>query len=102
ESVPEQNSATIKRRHARMKAKASRGTIFLLGIMLAGCRSSPPGETGLQYAYSWNEDRPQERALLQRFTHETGIPIMKIPVPEASREYVDLVRKLLKEGSGPD
>jgi trehalose/maltose transport system substrate-binding protein len=102
EPVPAPNSATLKRRHVLMKAKASCGAIFLLGIALTGCRSSPPGETGLQYAYSWNEDRPQESALLQRFTHETGIPIMKIPVPEASREYVDLVRKLLKDGSGPD
>jgi trehalose/maltose transport system substrate-binding protein len=85
-----------------MKAKASCGAVFLLGIALSGCRSSPPEKTGLQYAYSWNEDRPQESALLQRFTQETGIPVMKIPVPEASREYVDLVRRLLKDGSAPD
>jgi trehalose/maltose transport system substrate-binding protein len=82
--------------------KARFGVVFLLGIAMMGCRPSPPEPVGLQYAYSWNEDRPQERARLQRFTQETGIPVTNIVVPEASREYVDLARKLLKGGSGPD
>jgi trehalose/maltose transport system substrate-binding protein len=85
-----------------MEGKAGRGLVFLLGIALIGCRPSPREPVGLQYAYSWNEDRPQERALLQRFTKETGIPVTNIAIPEASREYVDLARKLLKNGSGPD
>jgi trehalose/maltose transport system substrate-binding protein len=85
-----------------MEGKASCGVVFLLGIALIGCRQPPREAVALQYAFSWNEDRPQERALLQRFTQETGIPITNISVPEASREYVDLVRKLLKDGSGPD
>ena len=85
-----------------MAGNASCGVVFLLGIALIGCRQSPRETVALQYAYSWNEDRPQERALLQRFTQETGIRITNIPIPEASREYVDLARKLLKDGSGPD
>ena len=85
-----------------MEAKASCGVVFLLGIALIGCRASPPEPAALQYAYSWNEDRPQERARLQRFTQQTGIPVTNIVVPEASREYVDLAAKLLKGGSGPD
>jgi trehalose/maltose transport system substrate-binding protein len=86
----------------RMAGNASCGVVFLLGIALIGCRQSPRETVALQYAYSWNEDRPQERALLQRFTQETGIRVTNIPIPEASREYVDLARKPLKGGSGPD
>ena len=85
-----------------MEGSASCGVVFLLGIALIGCRQPPRETVALQYAYSWNEDRPQERALLQRFTQETGIGVTNIPIPEASREYVDLARKLLKQGSGPD
>ena len=85
-----------------MEGKASRGVVFLLGIVLIGCRQSPRDAVALQYAYSWNEDRPQERARLQQFTQQTGIRVTNIPIPEASREYVDLARKLLKSGSGPD
>jgi trehalose/maltose transport system substrate-binding protein len=85
-----------------MEGKASCGVVFLLGIALMGCRPAPREATGLQYAFSWNEDRPQERALLQRFTQVSGIPVANIPVPEASREYVELAHKLLKDGSGPD
>jgi trehalose/maltose transport system substrate-binding protein len=85
-----------------MEGTASRGVVFLLGIALMGCRQSPREPVALQFTYSWNEDRPQERALLQRFTQETGIPVTNISIPEASREYVDLIRTLLKNGSGPD
>jgi trehalose/maltose transport system substrate-binding protein len=85
-----------------MKGNAGCGVVFLLGIALIGCQPPPREAVTLQYSYSWNEDRPQERALLQRFTQQTGIPVTKIVVPEASREYVNLLRKLLKNGSGPD
>jgi trehalose/maltose transport system substrate-binding protein len=85
-----------------MEGNASCGVVFLLGIALIGCRQPTREPVALQYAYSWNEDRPQERALLQRFTQDTGIRVTNIPVPEASREYVDLARKLLRQGSGPD
>src|ERR1700724_1736598 len=85
-----------------MDGKASGGVVFLLGIALIGCRPSPPEPVALQYIYSWNEDRPQERALLQRFRQETGIAVTNISIPEASREYVDLAHTLLKNGSGPD
>jgi trehalose/maltose transport system substrate-binding protein len=56
----------------------------------------------LRYTYSWNEDRPKARALLQQFTQETGIRVKSIPIPEATREYVDLARKLLEDGAGAD
>jgi trehalose/maltose transport system substrate-binding protein len=97
-----QFSNNSRNRKFLMEGNARCGLVFLLGIALIGCRQPPRDAVALQYAYSWNEDRPQERALLQRFTQETGIGVTNIPIPEASREYVDLARKLLKQGSGPD
>ena len=63
-----------------------------------GCRQSPREPV----SYSWNEDRPQIRALLHQFTQETGIHVKNIPIPETTREYVDLARKLLVDSSGAD
>jgi trehalose/maltose transport system substrate-binding protein len=77
-------------------------TVFLLGISLIGCRQSPREPVTLRYTYSWNEDRPQTKALLQRFTKETAIRVESIPVPEYTRDYVELARKFLKDGSGAD
>src|SRR5258707_2796511 len=76
--------------------------VFLLGIALIGCRQSPREPVTLRYTYSWNEDKPKTRALLQQFTRETGIRVKSIPIPEATREYIDLARKLLEDGSGAD
>jgi hypothetical protein len=56
----------------------------------------------LQYAYSWNEDLPETRALLERFTQETGTRVKSIPIPEYTREYLELARKLLEGGYGAD
>jgi trehalose/maltose transport system substrate-binding protein len=76
--------------------------VFLLGIALIGCRQSPREPVTLRYTYSWNEDRPQEKALLEKFTQETGIGVKSIPIPEYSRNYLDLASQLLKDSSGPD
>ena len=76
--------------------------VFLLGMALLGCRQSPREPVTLQYTYSWNEDRPETRALLQQFTQETGIRVKSIPVPEYTDNYLELARKLLKDGSGTD
>ena len=94
-------------RRAVTRRRISRGTIgslavFLLGIALIGCRQSPREPVTLRYTYSWNEDRPKTRALLQQFTQETGIRVESIPIPEYTRDYVDLARKLLQDGSGAD
>ena len=56
----------------------------------------------MRYTYSWMEDKPKARALLQQFTQETGIRVQGIPIPENTRDYVDLAHKLLQDGSGPD
>src|SRR5258707_3963984 len=85
----------------------SRGTtrtsaVFLLGIALLGCRQSPREPVTLRYTYSWNEDRPKTRALLQQFTQATGSHVQNIPISAYTRDYLDLARKLLRDGSGPD
>ncbi|HLX42423.1 MAG TPA: extracellular solute-binding protein [Bryobacteraceae bacterium] len=75
---------------------------ILLAIALIGCRQSPREPVTLRYTYSWNEDRPKTRALLQQFTQETGNRVESIPIPEYTRDYLDLAHKLLKDGSGAD
>jgi trehalose/maltose transport system substrate-binding protein len=74
----------------------------VLVVSLTACRQSPREPVTLQYTYSWNEDRPAARALFERFTEQTGIRVKNIPVPQDTRDYVDLVRKLLEDGSGVD
>src|ERR1700733_4853318 len=81
---------------------ANISVVFLLGIGLIGCRQSPREPVTLRYTYSWNEDRPTTRALLQQFTKETGIRVKNIPIPEYTDDYLELVRKFLKDGSGAD
>jgi trehalose/maltose transport system substrate-binding protein len=76
--------------------------VFLLAILLIACRQSPREPVTLRYTYSWMEDKPKARALLQQFTQETGIRVQGIPIPENTRDYVDLAHKLLQDGSGPD
>ena len=75
---------------------------FLLTVPLIGCRQAPPEPVTLQYTYSWNDDKPETTARLQRFTQETGIRVKSLPIPQYTREYLELARKLLKESPGPD
>ena len=87
----------------RISTRATRTlAVFLLGIGLIGCRQSPREPVTLRYTYSWMEDRPKTRALLQQFTQETEIRVKGISVPENTRDYLELARKLLKDGSGAD
>ncbi len=81
-------------------ARAS--VVFLFGIALIGCQQSPREPVTLRYNYSWSDDQPETRARLQQFTHETGVRVTSIPIAEYTRNQVDLVRKLLQDGSGPD
>src|SRR5579863_1082598 len=81
---------------------ANISVVLLLGIGLIGCRQSPREPVTLRYTYSWNEDRPATKALLQQFTKETGIRVKNIPIPEYTEDYLELARKFLKDGSGAD
>ena len=81
---------------------AKTAAAFLLALALISCRQTPPEPVTLQYTYSWNEDQPKTRALLQQFTQQTGIRVKSIPIPEYTRNYLDLARKILHDGSGAD
>lgn len=76
--------------------------VFLLGMPLICCRPSTREPVTLKYAYSWNEDKPAISARFDEFTRETGIRVKAIPIPQDTRDYVDLARGLLKDGSGLD
>jgi trehalose/maltose transport system substrate-binding protein len=76
--------------------------LVLLVSALIGCHQPPREPVTLRYTYSWNEDKPKTRALLRRFTQETGIAVNSIPIPEYTSDYLELARKLLKDGSGAD
>jgi len=75
---------------------------LLIAIALAGCGPARREPVTLRYIYSFNEDRPSVKAQLQRFTQETGIRVDTTPVPQYTRDYLDLAGKLLKDGSGVD
>jgi trehalose/maltose transport system substrate-binding protein len=81
---------------------AKTSAVLLLGIALIGCRQAAREPVTLRYTFSWNEDRPEQRARLQQFTQETGIRVKAIPIPEYTGDYLELARKLLKDGSGAD
>jgi trehalose/maltose transport system substrate-binding protein len=76
--------------------------VLIPGLALLACRQAPPEPVTLRYTYSWNEDRPKTRALLEQFTGATGIRVRNIPIPQATREYLELARKLLTDSSGAD
>lgn len=76
--------------------------VFLLVIALISCRQAPRQPVTLRYTYSWNEDRPETRAVFQQFTRETGIRVQSIPIPEYTGDYLELARKLLTDGSSTD
>jgi len=82
--------------------RSSRRALLLFGITLSACRQAPREPVTLRYIYSWNEDRPKARALLEQFTKETGIRVATTPIPQYSRDYLDLARKLLKDSSAVD
>src|SRR5271170_7353702 len=100
----EDNSSCRRLAPAQGISPATMATLAVLlsWIALIGCRQSPREPVTLRYTYSWNEDRPQTRALLKRFTEKTGIHVQNIPIPEYTRNYLDLARKLLQDGSGAD
>ncbi len=88
-------------RNRRPGSSTKISAFFLLGITLVGCHQPPPEPVTLQYTYSWNEDR-LTKVRLQQFAKETGVRVKGIPIPEYTGDYLELVHKLLKSGSGID
>jgi trehalose/maltose transport system substrate-binding protein len=75
---------------------------LLVAILSTACRQATREPVTLRYTYSWNEDRPKTKALLRLFTQQTGVRVQNIPIPEYTRDYLQLAQKLLKDGSGAD
>lgn len=78
---------------------------FLLVMALGGCRQSPREPVTLSYfrlGWSQPDELPTAKPLERQFTQETGIRLKNLPVPETTLDQLDLSRKLLESGSGPD
>src|SRR5262249_36222411 len=76
--------------------------ICLLLVALIGCRQSTREPVTLRYPH-FPMARPDElskmEALSQQFTQETGVRLRNIPTPESTLDYLELSRKLLRDGS---
>ncbi len=79
--------------------------ISLLAMALGGCRQSPRDAVTLSYfrlGWSQPDELPTANPLERQFTQKTGIRLKNLPVPETTLDQLDLSRKLLESGSGPD
>jgi trehalose/maltose transport system substrate-binding protein len=78
---------------------------ILLATFLAGCRHSAPEPVTLNYfrlGWSQPDELPTAQPLALQFTQKTGIHLKNLPVPETTLDQLELSRKLLNGGSGPD
>jgi len=78
---------------------------FLLSMLLVSCRQSAQEPVTLSYfRLGWSQRLvlPAAERLSQQFTRETGVYLKSFPVPETTLDQLDLSRKLLESGSGPD
>jgi trehalose/maltose transport system substrate-binding protein len=91
---------------AWISAGASRTLATILFAMtLAGCRQSAREPVTLSYfrlGWSQPDELPTANPLEQQFTQKTGIRLKNLPVPETTLDQLDLSRRLLESGSGPD
>jgi trehalose/maltose transport system substrate-binding protein len=79
--------------------------ISLLTTVLGGCRQPDREPVTLSYfrlGWSQPDELPTAKPLEQQFTQKTGIRLKNLPVPETTLDQLDLSRKLLESGSGPD
>lgn len=91
-------------RWASARAKRTSG-IVLLALALGSCRQPGPDPVTLNYfRLGWSQPTgsPAAERLSEQFTRETGIHLKNFPVPETTLDQLDLSRKLLETGSGPD
>jgi trehalose/maltose transport system substrate-binding protein len=80
-------------------------TVSVLAIAFSACRQSKPVPVTLSYfrlGWSQPDDLPSAEPLSQRFVRETGIQLKSLPVPETTRDQLELSRALLSDKSGPD
>jgi trehalose/maltose transport system substrate-binding protein len=76
--------------------------------MLYGCRSTPKEAVTITFVDpEWSHDLTEPTVVaddrLKDFTQKTGIGVKHLPTPETTLDQLDLVRKLLQQGSSsPD
>jgi trehalose/maltose transport system substrate-binding protein len=78
--------------------------LFVFALTLGACRRSAESVTlgYLRLGWSQPDELPTAEPLAQQFTRQTGIQLRSIPVPETTLDQLDLSRKLLASGTGPD
>ena len=92
------------RRRITASARKTLATL-LLAMGLGGCGQSPRDPVTLSYfrlGWSQPDELPTANPLERQFTLKTGIRLKNLPVPETTLDQLDLSRKLLESGSGPD
>jgi trehalose/maltose transport system substrate-binding protein len=73
--------------------------------LLGGCGRRAKEPVTLSYfrlGWSQPDELPSAETFSQRFVRETGIQLKNLPVPEMTIDQLDLSRKLLEKGPGPD
>jgi trehalose/maltose transport system substrate-binding protein len=90
----------------RATKTAAIGCTFLFSLLLHGAFSKEP-VTITFVDPEWSHDLAERTLLsddrLKEFTQQTGIVVKHLPTPETALDQLDLVRKLLRQGStSPD
>jgi trehalose/maltose transport system substrate-binding protein len=90
----------------RATKTAAIGCTFLFSLLLHGAFSEEP-VTITFVDPEWSHDLAERTLLsddrLKEFTQQTGIVVKHLPTPETALDQLDLVRKLLRQGStSPD
>jgi len=78
--------------------------LLLTAIVGAGAcgKPSPVTLTYLSPEWSQPDELPRVESVSRQFSKDTGIRIKQLPVPETSLGQLDLSRRLLSQGGGPD
>lgn len=97
----------VTRQPERGAWREAQATLAMLCLALsaAGCRHAAPDPVTLSYfrlGWSQPDELPTAEPLARKFIRETGIQLKNLPVPENTLDQLDLSRKLLQNGSGPD
>lgn len=80
--------------------------ILACAVLLASCKQQTAREpvTLSYFRLGWSQpdELPTAEPLAQQFIRETGIHLKNLPVPETTLDQLDLSRRLLESGTGPD
>jgi trehalose/maltose transport system substrate-binding protein len=80
--------------------------IFVGAVLLVSCKQPAAREpvTLSYFRLGWSQpdELPTAEPLARQFIQETGIHLKNLPVPETTLDQLDLSRRLLESGTGPD